>query len=206
MPFKCSIGGCKSNYDTEAERVSSYGFPLDDPDKLQRWIDAVPNVLPDRITKSMRVCVKHWPAGYETYRKKGHNKPVHPPSVFSVPKSYLRQTVPSTPRQVKARNVTAKSFTTLLSRGKLSYPSSELFDLSCVLFTYYKEVEKSCIIHLMDAFQRIYESCHLTYENDKRILRRFLNSFSKAFANDATDCIRVVKKKDSIKRRRLANE
>ena len=86
MPFKCSIGGCKSNYDTEAERVSSYGFPLDDPDQLQRWIDAVPNVLPDRITKSMRVCVKHWPVGYETYRRKGHNKPVHPPSVFPVPK------------------------------------------------------------------------------------------------------------------------
>ena len=78
-------------------------------------------------------------------------------------------------------------FTILLSRGKLSYPPSELFDLSCVLFAYYKQVNKSCVKHLLIAFHQAYESCHLEYEGANRILRRFVNSYSKAFSNLQSD-------------------
>ena len=96
-------------------------------------------------------------------------------------------------------------FTTLLSRGKLAYPPTELFDLSCVLFAYYKEVDKSCVKHLMVAFQLIYESCHLEYEAEDRILRRFVNSYSKAFSNQQSDGIRAANR-NSIKRKRLNHE
>ena len=93
-------------------------------------------------------------------------------------------------------------FTSLLSRGKLSYPPSELFDLSCVLFAYYKQVDKSCVKHLMIAFHQIYECCHLEYEGENRILRRFVNSYSKAFSNQQSDGIRA-ENRNSIKRKRL---
>ena len=42
-------------------------------------------------------------------------------------------------------------FTTLLSRGR--YPPPELFELCCVLFCYYKNIQKSCINHLLHAFK-----------------------------------------------------
>ena len=89
-------------------------------------------------------------------------------------------------------------FTSLLSREKLSYPPSELIDLSCVSFAYYKQVNKSCVKHLLIVFHQVYESCHL--EN-----RRFVNSYSKAFSNQQSDGIRA-ETWNSIKRKRLNHE
>ena len=84
MPRKYCVGDCNSNYDTEEETVTTHGFPPD-PDEQQRWIDALPNILTERITKNTAVCIKHWPPNYETRPKKGHLVPVNPPSVFSLP-------------------------------------------------------------------------------------------------------------------------
>ena len=103
---KCCVGGCKSNYATESEYVSAHGFPSNEGER-QRWLDALPNVV-KKVTRDTVVCVKHWPPGYKTYMKKGHVRPVSPPSVFSLPKSFLRQTS-TMPRNVEARNVDAAS-------------------------------------------------------------------------------------------------
>ena len=54
MPRKCSVGGCRSNYDTETEKVNVHGFPADSVEQ-QRWIDALPNILPTPVTKNMAV-------------------------------------------------------------------------------------------------------------------------------------------------------
>ena len=67
MVRKCSVGGCKSNYDAESEYVSVHGFPSDEEEK-QRWIDTLPNVL-GKISSNTVVCVKHWPLNYQTYTK-----------------------------------------------------------------------------------------------------------------------------------------
>ena len=48
MVRKCSVGGCKSNYDTEIEYVEVHGFPSDEDGK-QCWINVLPNVL-EKIT------------------------------------------------------------------------------------------------------------------------------------------------------------
>ena len=94
-------------------------------------------------------------------------------------------------------------FTTLLSRGKLSHPPVKLFDLTCVLYTYYKKVIKSCIQHLLIAFQQIYQSCHLQYEAENRILRRLINCLSKAFSKQQCDSIRAkTGQANAIKRRK----
>ena len=94
-------------------------------------------------------------------------------------------------------------FLLLLSRGKLSYPPPELFELCCVLFSYYKNVEKTCINHLLIGFNEIYESCQLNYESNNTMLRRFLNCFSKAFSNDESNKLKVNSKND-VKRRRVS--
>ena len=109
MPRKCSVGECRSNYENEEEHVNVHGFPINNPVELQRWREALLNILPTKITKNMAVCVKHWSPNYETYRKKGCDVPVNPPSIFSVPSSFLRQNTNTAPRNVEARNVDAES-------------------------------------------------------------------------------------------------
>ena len=109
MPHKCSVDECKSNYDSQTEKVDTHGFPLDDPVGLERWVNAIPNILPSPITKHMAVCVKHWPPDYDTYKKKRRYVPVDPPSIFSVPSSYLRQTGLISPRNIESRKVDAES-------------------------------------------------------------------------------------------------
>ena len=92
-------------------------------------------------------------------------------------------------------------YTALVSRGKLTFPTDELFDLTCVLYCYYKNVEKSCIEHVLLGFREIYEICCLNYDSGEKILRRLINCFSKAFVLDSSD--ESKNKKNQIKRRRL---
>ena len=91
----------------------------------------------------------------------------------------------------------------LLSRGKLSYPPAELFELCCILFCYYKNVEKTCINHLLTGFNEIYESRQLEYASYKSILRQLSNCFSKAFSNDKSNKL-TEKKKNDVNRRRVS--
>ena len=70
-------------------------------------------------------------------------------------------------------------FTQLVSRGQLSHPSADLFDLSQYLFSYYKSAHvKSCANRLIVAFQEISE-VFASYEYEKSVFRRFANCFSK---------------------------
>ena len=48
-------------------------------------------------------------------------------------------------------NFPSSKFTSLLSRDKLSHPLSEIFELSCVLYCYYKNLEESCADCLLQA-------------------------------------------------------
>ena len=103
---KCCAGGCRSNYNKEVEKVRCFGFPPAE-DKLRRkaWISALNVVIKEsEITIHIGVCIKHWPEGFETYRKKGKNLPVHPPSIFKTAPSLSGQTV-SQDRRVSKRKV-----------------------------------------------------------------------------------------------------
>ena len=102
MGRKCSVGNCRSNYDKKT--VSVYGFPLKDRGELSKWLSVLPNIIdPDKVTRNMGVCALHWPNDTPMKTINGKHRPLDPPSVFSVPKSFLRQTVPSTPRNVNER-------------------------------------------------------------------------------------------------------
>ena len=56
-------------------------------------------------------------------------------------------------------NVTSEKeseFVSMVSRGKLVYPTEELFDLSLYLYSFYKSTDsKNCINKIVLAFQRI---------------------------------------------------
>ena len=87
-------------------------------------------------------------------------------------------------------------FTTKVSRGALKHPPEELFDLGLRLYTYYKSVEsKSCSTRLLKAFTEIYES-NYSFLDDSTVhdmLQRFVNCFSKRYANLQTEQIKIDK-------------
>lgn len=57
MPYKCSVKGCRSNYDsTSHEKVTVFSIPTD-PDLRQAWIA---NLMLTSTKKSARVCIKHF--------------------------------------------------------------------------------------------------------------------------------------------------
>ena len=86
MPRMCCVGSCDSNYRKEEQCTKVFRFPSDSHEK-QRWLDQLPNVVSE-VTADSVVCEKHWPCGYETLRKKGRLRPVHPPTVFELPASF----------------------------------------------------------------------------------------------------------------------
>ena len=93
----------------------------------------------------------------------------------------------------------------MVSRGKLVYPTEELFTLFLYLYSFYKSTDsKNCINKIVLAFQRIVDFTEYEANNNDRVLRRFANCSSKAFSNMVTD---TVKPKDTrnIKRLRLSN-
>ena len=55
-----TYNACNNNYDTENEYVKVHHFQLD-PDKKQRWINALVSILPKEPTQDMVAWTKHWP-------------------------------------------------------------------------------------------------------------------------------------------------
>ena len=115
MPRKCSVGNYKTNYDSSVssqstEKIPVYKFPSD-PDKLELWLSALPNLIfKESVTKNMGVCRRHWPDNANMIKTFGRYIPDEPPSIFpGCPKTFQRQTVPSSSRDVKNRCVLSAS-------------------------------------------------------------------------------------------------
>ena len=87
-------------------------------------------------------------------------------------------------------------FTTKVSRGALKHPPGELFDLGLRLYHCYISVEsKSCSTRLMKAFMEIYESNYSFLDDSivRDMLQRFVNCFSKGYANMQSEQIKIDK-------------
>ena len=86
-------------------------------------------------------------------------------------------------------------FTELVSRGKLSFPSRDIFNLSLYCFAYFKSLpRKNCATKLLKAFHEIYESSLLEIDNINSVTRRFANTFFKGEVNKVTDKLKAGKK------------
>ena len=95
-------------------------------------------------------------------------------------------------------------FTLEVSRGKLSHPPKELFDLSLYYYTFFKgRTQKCCNKVFLEASTLIYESSSYEFDTIYPINRRFTNCFFKAFVVTETD--KLVKEKDqkNLKKRKL---
>jgi len=102
MGRKCSVGGCKTGYDSQkgAEKVTLYGFPSDETE-CRAWIASLPNILSyEKVSKSknISVCALHFPQNVPLVRRGSKLVPTVPPSIFpNVPSSSI-PTPQSTPR------------------------------------------------------------------------------------------------------------
>ena len=67
-------------------------------------------------------------------------------------------------------------FTKQLSRGKLTLPPHDLYDLSLYLYTFFKNRDVKCCTFLQ-AFNEIYHFTGCQFPNKIRILRRYTNCF-----------------------------
>lgn len=83
MPRKCSIGLCKSNYNSvNHPRISIFRFPHTE-EELDRWLSAIPHKIDkDKVTVNMGICARHWPDNFPTKRVKGRDVPAVPPTIF----------------------------------------------------------------------------------------------------------------------------
>lgn len=57
MPRRCSVKGCKSNYDSEKKRFSTFALPKDE-DLRKRWLRKIPTDFTG--LKNPYVCEKHF--------------------------------------------------------------------------------------------------------------------------------------------------
>ena len=81
-----------SLFENPAGTVFRFPAKKTEPEKRKQWmIDVVSKVNANlMVSDNTVVCEVHWPKGYPTYRKKGHDRPAVPPSIFpGVPPSIV---------------------------------------------------------------------------------------------------------------------
>ena len=73
MPRKCSVPGCRSNYDhskkQESEPIATFSFPLKNSGLLEKWVQFV-NREEWEPTAYSAICIKHFEKKYYTTGKK----------------------------------------------------------------------------------------------------------------------------------------
>ena len=97
-------------------------------------------------------------------------------------------------------------FTVQLSRGGLQLPPIDLYDLSLYYYSFFKlRSAKCCTKIFLEAFQEIQNFSGYSFPNQRRINRRFVNTFFKMFVNSTRDKIRAAKDRRDTKRRRISS-
>ena len=106
----------------------------------------------------------------------------------------------------EASKIVDSKFLENVSRGKLSHPPTDLFDLSMYYYAFFKAWDKKCCDKtFLQAYQMIYESTVYDFPNIGGIYKRFSNSFFKAFVKEQSDLLRKTKDENQLKKRKLNN-
>jgi hypothetical protein len=107
---------------------------------------------------------------------------------------------------IEAPKIIDSEFLENVSRGKLSHPPPDLFDLSMYYYVFFKARDKKCCDKtFLRAYQMIYESTDYEFPNIGGINKRFSNSFFKAFVKEQSDVLRKTKDQKQLKKRKLNN-
>ena len=112
MVKKCCMVNCDTNYaskkDDGGRKISVFRFPSEknEPEERKKWIGVCSKVRADlRVTDETVICELHWPENYPTYRKKGHERPSVPPSIFiGIPSSIVPDTLPPPQETLRSWN------------------------------------------------------------------------------------------------------
>ena len=88
MPRKYCVLKCKTGYDSQNDEIKIPTFRLPsvktDAEERLKWIEVLDAVNGSwKVSDDTVVCEKHWPEGYSVCRRKGHERPSEPPSVFA---------------------------------------------------------------------------------------------------------------------------
>ena len=101
---------------------------------------------------------------------------------------------------------TEGEFLELVSRGKLSHPPSDLFDLSMYYYSFFKSRKLKCCQKIfLEAYKEIYISTDYYFDKIDAINRRFSNCFFKAFVKKECSAIKNDEQKKKRMKRKLDN-
>lgn len=139
MPRKCSVARCRSGYDDSSVRI--YMFPKD-LENRDRWIQSLPNVL-HKVTENMGICAHHWPSNAEMVKRKGHDVPKFPPTIFpNCPPSLQRQIQPRPSRRLDERGVSSTA------RNMVDMKAEQRADIIDIPF---EQLENDILKHINDS-------------------------------------------------------
>ena len=105
-------------------------------------------------------------------------------------------------------NSSDSEFLRQVSRGKLSHPQQNIYDISLYYYSFSKgRKQKCCSKIFLQAYGLIHNATDYCLPNVEKINRRFSNCFFKAFIKKESDTLFKLKKlkKDSLKKRKLDN-
>ena len=105
MPRKCCVKDCKTGYYSQKDgpKVTCHTLPSEqhEPEERRKWLEVLYKVTENlNVNQNTVVCSKHWPEGFSFKLKKGHKRPVDPPSVFAsniqvpIDHSYAKKDIP----------------------------------------------------------------------------------------------------------------
>ncbi len=84
--------------------------------------------------------------------------------------------------------VVDSEFTTLLSRGQLTYPSGELYTFSLLCYCVFLSLKGvSCRTKLSKIFRIIYDSFIFSFGSTESVIRRLLNTLYNGYVKDVND-------------------
>lgn len=129
MPRKCSIHGCKTNYDNQTENYSTFSLPKDETLRSQ-WLKSIPTDLSE--LKHPVICIKHFDESSviwtDVIYSKGERKE-YPRKIPKLAEGAVPTIFPSAPEYLTANMPSSKASPTIIlalpSTSKKSAGSSE---------------------------------------------------------------------------------
>ena len=94
-------------------------------------------------------------------------------------------------------------FTHLLSRGKLTYPPTELFQFSLLCYTFFAKSPRTCKRQLLNVFEQIHDS-YATFPKNTSVLKRLANTYMNGYVKKFSDLHGYYKAADQRKKQKLS--
>ena len=87
------------------------------------------------------------------------------------------------------QNLCDSEFMSLVSRGKLTLPSEELFNFSLLCYAFFKKFETRCKRHLVRIFVVVFESYFFEFQSRHNVVSRLANTFMKGVVRKYNDSL-----------------